>query len=251
MLLSAGLPLPTDVLVHDCLTVDGRKISKSAGATVDPLELVHDYGTDAVRWWLLREVPRAGDVDFTLERLVARADSDLAGGLGNLVARVVTMVHRFRAGVVPAAVPAGGSGAAVPRTAHGSVPGGAPDREPGGRIADVCGRAPGLVDAALEAFDFRRAALAVWSVVDEANRHVDRTRPWELAAAERAGDPEAGRRLDRALAELVAACAVVATELEPFLPGAAALVRERCTPVGGVLPPAGRLFPRVGEWTGH
>ncbi|MFI2297582.1 methionine--tRNA ligase [Actinacidiphila glaucinigra] len=80
MLLSAGLPLPTDILVHDYLTVEGRKISKSSGTTVDPEELAAEHGTDAVRWWLLREVPRVGDADFTRERLVARADADLAGG---------------------------------------------------------------------------------------------------------------------------------------------------------------------------
>src|ERR1700744_3126428 len=67
MLLSAGLPLPTDVLVNDYLTANGQKISKAAGNTVDPAELVARYGTDAVRWWLLREVPRSGDVDFTVE----------------------------------------------------------------------------------------------------------------------------------------------------------------------------------------
>lgn len=82
MLLSAGLPLPTDILVHDYLTVDGRKISKSSGSTVDPADLVEEFGTDAVRWWLLREVPRVGDADFTRERLIARANADLAGGLG-------------------------------------------------------------------------------------------------------------------------------------------------------------------------
>ncbi|KKD01886.1 class I tRNA ligase family protein, partial [Streptomyces sp. WM6386] len=79
MLLSAGLPLPTDILVHDYLTVGGRKISKSGnGTSVDPVSLTAVYGTDAVRWWLLRDVPRVGDADFTTERLIARADADFA-----------------------------------------------------------------------------------------------------------------------------------------------------------------------------
>jgi methionyl-tRNA synthetase len=102
MLLSAGLPLPTEILVHDYLTIDGRKISKSSGATADPAQLVEQVGTDAVRWWLLREVPRVGDADFTLDRLVERANAELAGGLGNLVHRTITMIHRYRGGVVPA-----------------------------------------------------------------------------------------------------------------------------------------------------
>src|ERR1022692_241477 len=83
MLASAGLPLPTDILVHDYLTIEGRKISKSGGTTVDPAELAAQYGSDAVRWWLLRDVPRAGDTDFTAGRLVARANDELANGIGN------------------------------------------------------------------------------------------------------------------------------------------------------------------------
>src|SRR5215472_456175 len=101
MLLSAGEPLPTDVVVHDYLTTDGRKISKSGGGTPDPVALARQFGTDSVRWWLLREVPRVGDADFTVARLIARANADLAGGLGNLVSRTVTMVHRYRGGGVP------------------------------------------------------------------------------------------------------------------------------------------------------
>ena len=152
MLLSAGLPLPTEIVVHDYLTVDGRKISKSSGVAADPVDLVARYGTDAVRWWLLREVPLVGDVDFTEARLVARANADLANGLGNLVNRVVTMVHRYRDGVVP-------------------------------RGVAVAGPLP-AVDAALARFDFRGAASAAWERVTEANRFAERSRPWELSGVE-------------------------------------------------------------------
>jgi methionyl-tRNA synthetase len=103
MLLSAGEPLPTDILVHDYLTVDGNKISKSTGAVIDPVALIDRFGTDAVRWWLLREVPRVGDSDFTVDKLTARANRDLANDLGNLVNRVVSMLHRYRDGHPPTA----------------------------------------------------------------------------------------------------------------------------------------------------
>ncbi|MFD0419963.1 methionine--tRNA ligase [Streptomyces sp. NPDC127108] len=231
MLLSAGLPLPTDILVHDYLTVDGRKISKSDGTTVDPAELTAEFGTDAVRWWLLREVPRVGDADFTRERLTARANADLAGGLGNLVNRVVTMVHRFRDGRVPE---------------RSTVAGGAAARGTE-RLAAVCREVPDHVDDALADFDFRRAAAAVWRVVQEADRCVDGTRPWELAKAERAGDRAAGERLDEVLASLVGACRTLADQLGPFLPESAARVTAQCAPTDGRLPVARPLFARVGE----
>ena len=225
ILLSTGLPLPTDILVHDYLTADGRKISKSAGNAADPARLAADYGTDAVRWWLLREVPRTGDADFTVDRLVARADADLAGGLGNLVHRVVTLVHRFRGGRVPE--PAG--------------------TEPGAQsLTDLCDTVPARIDAALAGFDFRRAAAALWTIVEQANRCIDATRPWELAGAERAGDPASGHRLDAVLSALIHACRALADELAPFLPDAAARITEQCTAVGGLLSAATPLFPRIG-----
>ncbi|MEU0166851.1 methionine--tRNA ligase [Streptomyces iakyrus] len=224
MLLSAGLPLPTEILVHDYLTVDGRKISKSGGNTVDPAALVAAYGTDAVRWWLLREVPRVGDADFTPDRLIARADADFAGGLGNLVHRIVTMVHRYRGGVVPSL------GA---------------DKFAVATLLDVCGKAPAQVDAALADFDFRRATGAAWSVVEEANRCIDATRPWELARAERQGNTNAAERLDAVLAALVTACRVLADELRPFIPDAAGLIARQVISVDGSLPPAHPLFPRL------
>lgn len=218
MLLSAGESLPTDVLVHDYLTAEGRKISKSSGAVVDPVALVDGFGADAVRWWLLREVPRVGDADFTVARLTARYERDLANDLGNLVHRVVSMVHRYR--------------------------GGTPSRyqvDEGDPLVAAWREAAGRVDAALADFDFRLATAAVWRVVEEANRHVEETRPWQLA---RAGDAAA---LDQALGVLLAACRAVGELLVPFLPAAAARVTAQCAPVDGRLPQPRPLFPRVDE----
>ncbi|MGX1668522.1 methionine--tRNA ligase [Streptomyces sp. NPDC055400] len=226
MLLSAGLPLPTDILVHDYLTVDGRKISKSSGSTVDPADLVDEFDTDAVRWWLLREVPRVGDADFTRERLIARANADLAGGFGNLVNRVVTMIHRYRQGHVPLA-----------RV-------NAPATDP---LTTAARDVPAHIDAALSDFDFRRAAAAVWRIVEEANRCIDNTRPWELSKAEQGGDLAAGEHLDTVLAALVQACRVLGDQLLPFLPDTASRIAEQCAEINGSLPPASPLFPRIAE----
>jgi methionyl-tRNA synthetase len=215
MLLSAGEALPTDILVHDYLTIEGRKISKSGGGSVDPAGLIAEYGTDAVRWWLLREVPRVGDADFAADRLVRRANDELANGLGNLVNRVIAMVHRYRDGRPPVSDgPANGAG----------------------ELDQAIARAPGRVASALDDFDFRRATAAVWEIVDAANRYVNHVRPWELAAAERGGDGPAGRDLDAVLAALVRACQTIAVQLTPFLPDAAARVARQCAPVDGRLP---------------
>src|SRR5580658_3647556 len=194
MLLSSGQSLPTEIVVHDYLTAGGQKISKSSGSSADPVALAAEYGTDAVRWWLLREVPRVGDADFTVERLIARADDELANGLGNLVNRVVAMIHRYRVGYGPDPL-------------DPLDPLGPPD--PSGGAEDLeaaCRQAAGLVDGALERFDFRDATTAVWAIADEANRFVNRVRPWDLARAERDGDAGAGELLDAALRTLLGAC---------------------------------------------
>jgi methionyl-tRNA synthetase len=220
MLLSSGQPLPTDMFVHDYLTAGGRKISKSgAGATaLEPAALAAEYGADAVRWWLLREVPRVGDADFTVERLIARADDELANGLGNLVNRVVAMVHRYRDGRIPSPAP---------------VPPGGADLEAAIRLAGD------RVGTALDGFDFRQATAAVWAIADEANRFINRARPWDLAKA----DP--GGQLDAVLYLLTRACSAAGRELAPFLPDAAARITRQCTPRDGRLPAPYPVFRRL------
>jgi len=229
MLLSAGLPLPTDILVHDYLTIDGRKISKSGTVSADPARLVDQVGTDAVRWWLLRDVPRVGDADFTVQRLVDRANGELAGGIGNLVHRTATMIHRYRGGIPPTGVLT------------------APETE---RLIRVCGEASQAIEAALDEFDFRQATAAVLGIVEEANRAIEATRPWQLAKAERDDDAVAAERLDTVLGALHRACLSVAARLAPFLPDAAGRVSAQCTPVDGVLPESRPLFPRLEARTG-
>jgi len=230
MLLSSGQPLPTDLFVHDYLTAGGRKISKSSGSGADPAALAAEYGTDAVRWWLLREVPRVGDADFTVERLIARADDELANGIGNLVNRVVAMIRRYRDGRIgePRLVPADGKD-----------------------LEAACRQAGERIGAGLAEFDFRQATAAVWAIADEANRYVNRVRPWELASAERDGDAGAGPRLDAVLGALFGACSALGRELAPFLPDAAARITSRCTPAGnGRLPEAAPVFRRLSSSAG-
>lgn len=233
LLLSAGEPLPTTIHVHDYVTAGGAKLAKSAGTAVHPVGLVDTYGTDALRWWFAREVPLLGDAEFTTERLVARHDDELAHGVGNLVNRTLTLVHRFRDGVVPT----------LPR-ARATVP---------DELGAAVGQVRTAVDAALADADLRGATAAVWRIVDAANRYVNAEKPWELAARERDGEATAAVLLDLVLARLVEACRVVAVELSPFVPDGAARLREQLgSPQGPQAAGPDRVgtptpvFPRLG-----
>ncbi|HSZ43178.1 MAG TPA: methionine--tRNA ligase [Trebonia sp.] len=219
MLLSTGEAVPTDIAVHGYLTVNGRKISKSGGVTADPLDLVAAYGTDAVRWWLLREVPKGADADFTDARLVTRANDELANGIGNLVNRVVTMIHRDCHGHVPAP--------------SAAAPGSAP-------LADAIADAPAAIASALADFDFRRATGTVWAIADEANRYVNHARPWDLA---RDGSRD---ELEAVLSVLLRACQAIGANLAPFLPGTASRVIRQCAAdPSGAIPAPAPLVPRL------
>lgn len=223
MLLSAGVPLPTTIFVHDYLTVDGKKLGKSLGNAIDPVAIVDHYGADALRWWLVRDVPRVGDADYTTERLIGRYHEDLANGLGNLVNRTVSMIHKYREGTVP-------ERAKPPTTSP---------------LATAVDTAPRKVDSALERFDFRTATAAIWNIVDEANRYVVEAEPWTLAKAEKQGDMAASAELDHVLSLLVHACRVVADELTPFLPVAAQRVAAQLGNGQGQLDKPTPLFPRI------
>jgi len=225
LLLAAGQPLPTAVYVHEYLSVDGAKLSKSAGNAVSPEELASRFGTDAVRWWLLREVARLGDTDFTAERLVHRANSDLANGLGNLQQRTLTLVHKYRHGRI--APPAPASPAAL-----------------GSELSLACQALPHRIDQALARFDFRAATAAICSVVQAGNRFAETERPWELARRAERGDRAAATRLDEVLGVLTGACRTLATEAGPFLPGGSATLSEQLSPQHGAIAPPVPVFAR-------
>jgi methionyl-tRNA synthetase len=195
MLLSAGLPAPTDVVVHGFLTRDGRRMSKSSGTGVDPAALAADWGPDAVRYWLLRHVPAAGDADYTDGGFAAAYAADLANDLGNLVQRTVSMIRRYRGGLVPSLEADESALEAAARP-----------------VAAALHRGLG------EAWDPRLALDAVFALVASANRAVDAAAPWTLARREHAGDTDAGRRLDAVLSQLAECLRLVAEALRPLLP---------------------------------
>jgi len=237
MLLSADLPLPTTIYVHEYVTLGGQKIGKSLGNAIDPVALATRFGTDPLRYWLLRDVPRAEDGDFTLARLAGRTNSELANGLGNLLQRVLGMIARWRGGRIPR-----GAGNATPLHA-------------------IATDLPRRIDTALDRFDSRAALAAIWELVGAANRYVDDTAPWILARRAVGGDGDAARDLDTALGNLAEALRLIGHHLAPFLPEASARIlaqlgddeRGDCpgstewgaTLAGRVIQPAGPLFPRI------
>jgi methionyl-tRNA synthetase len=196
MLLSAGAPLPTTIVVHGFLTRDGRRMSKTLGTGIDPVTLTESWGVDAVRYWLLREVPPVEDADYTDVSFARAYTADLANALGNLLQRTMSMIHRYRRGVV-----------AMPGRATASS------------LRIVAGQLPVALHRALsEGWDPRAALEAVFSLVGSANRLVEEMKPWALSRDERKGKSDAGHQLDLVLWDLTECLRLVAEALRPFLP---------------------------------
>ena len=164
MLTALNCPLPKTIFAHGWWTVDGEKMSKSRGNVVDPNKMIDDFGTDAFRYFLLREVSFGQDGDFSLLGMVTRINSDLANGLGNLLSRTLTLIERTQAGRIP---PPGTSGPA--------------EQELQQATAALLNES---LPRHLELLEFNRALEAVWHVVQLANQYVDKTAPWTLAKHE-------------------------------------------------------------------
>jgi methionyl-tRNA synthetase len=219
-LLSAGQPLPTRVLVHDYLTVDGAKIAKSGAQAADPAALATAYGADALRWWLLSDPAPVGTTDFTVERLVTAYNRGLANALGNLAWRALTLSRREGAW----------------RTG--------PAARVGEKLRTQAAALPAEVDAALAGYDFRAACAAITSLAEAGNRFIEAEEPWHLANAAAGGNIVAAERFEGVIAAVLTVCRVAADELTPFIPdGAARLGAQLGTRTVKPAP----AFPRITE----
>jgi len=187
MLMSAEIELPKQVWAHGWMTLGGGKISKSAGVSFTLQEAVERHGVDALRYFMLREVPWDGDGNFSWERFDERYTAELANDLGNLASRTISMVEKYRDGVVPDAAPT------------------ALDEHTEAAIARY--------DEVMDAFLLHEGAAAAMALVAEANAFGGEVAPWK-----RAKDPEKAAELDSALASLVRAIGVAATLLSPYMP---------------------------------
>jgi methionyl-tRNA synthetase len=168
MLMALNLPLPDTIFAHGWWTVDGEKMSKSRGNVVDPNKMVDAFGTDAFRYFLLREVPFGQDGDFSREAMITRINSDLANGLGNLLSRTLTLIERTQAGQVP-----------VPDKTR------AAERDLQQATVALLNE---VLPRHIEQLEFSKALEAIWQVVQIANQYVDKTAPWTLAKNESDAD---------------------------------------------------------------
>lgn len=192
MLMALDVELPKEVFAHGWLLLEGGKMSKSKGNVVDPNLLVDRYGSDAIRYFLLREMPLGQDFYYSEEALVNRINVDLANDFGNLLSRTTSMINKFAKGEIPA-------------------PG---DKEPLDlELEELALTLPAEVDKALDRYDFGQALQSIWKLVNKSNKYIEETAPWGLAK-----NPETKSRLGTVLYALAESIRVATVLVSPFMP---------------------------------
>ncbi len=217
MLMALNLPLPKKVLGHGWLILEGGKMSKSKGNVVDPVVLCERYGVDAIRYFLLRDIPFGSDGTFSNEALITRINSDLANDLGNLVSRTVAMVNKYFGGAIPA------------------------ERTAGEFDEDLIAFAMATkakVEAYADEMQFSQALTELWALISRTNKYIDETAPWVLAK------DEANRaRLAAVMYNLCEAIRIISILVSPFLPHTAPKIQAQLGAPAAVL-----SWEQAGEW---
>jgi methionyl-tRNA synthetase len=186
MLKAMGLPLPRQLLAHGWWQKDGARISKSTGNIVEPLKVIEEWGVDAFRYYVVRELDLGPDGNWTDAGFAARYHAELANGLGNLLNRTLKMLKSYRQGIVPKRSDA---------------------------LAPEAAKVVSATEAQLRAHQLQAALESIWKLVNRANLYVEQTAPFKIAK-----DPAQAERLDEILYNLAEICRILAVLLWPFVP---------------------------------
>ncbi len=201
-LMALGEPLPKTVFGHGWLMLQEGKMSKSRGNAIDPSVLAGRYGSDALRYFLLREIPFGQDGVFSLESFITRINNDLANDLGNLVSRTLTMAERYFGGVLPEPSAMDDSSDSILRS--------------------IALNTPEAVEAAMEQLKISDALTELWQLVRQSNKYIDENVPWDLAK-----DPAKKERLGTVIYNLIESIRFVSVMLQPFMPRAPESIWEQ------------------------
>ena len=195
ILMALDLPLPKQVYGHGWLVVSGDKMSKSKGNVVDPMLLIDEFGADAIRYFLLREIQLGQDGNFSRDALISRINSDLANDLGNLLHRTLNMIGKFQGGKVY-----------IPKIT----------REVDNSLITDAKETLAFYSEAMGSMNLSEAVKKVWTFISRANKYIDETKPWALAK-----DESLKEELSATLYNLAASLRLISVMIEPYMPAAA------------------------------